>query len=221
MTAYSSLLDSGTTLTPTSNYRYDLLCITQVRRVCNFLGLSHDSKNLKRQMDQCYSSVLFGKQRKLHSQGVRAGQPKDAKRRETRGSILAPLFIRFFLLPLSLPYVNCQPGGLFASPEVLTPVLEPSFVLFSQAFSFLCLLATTIDSFFLFQLPNIPPSKDQRPSSFGIWTSRSLWLLPAELGQQETMGLPLASLKLQSPYNSPSKGRVEFYIPLLNWHCKL
>ena len=42
-------------------------------------------------------------------------------------------------------------GGLFVLTEVLTLVLGPSFVLFSQAFSFLCLLATTVmDSFFLF-----------------------------------------------------------------------
>ena len=43
-----------------------------------------------------------------------------------------------------------QPGGLFASSEVLTLVFRPSFVLFLQAFSFLCLLVTAIlDSFFL------------------------------------------------------------------------
>ena len=49
---------------------------------------------------------------------------------------LAPLFIR-----LSLPGpVLCklgQPGVLFVLPEVLTLVLRPSFVLFSQAFPFL------------------------------------------------------------------------------------
>ena len=45
----------------------------------------------------------------------------------------------FFLLSLSLPCVNwsSQEGCLFHSPEVLTPVLGPSFVLFSQAFPFL------------------------------------------------------------------------------------
>ena len=44
-----------------------------------------------------------------------------------------------------------QAGVLFVSPEVLTLVLGPSFVLFLWAFSFLCLLTTTIlDSFFLF-----------------------------------------------------------------------
>ena len=47
-----------------------------------------------------------------------------------------------------------------------------------------CLLATTIlDSFSLVYLPNIPPSRDGRPSSLGIGVLRSLWLLP--------VGLPL------------------------------
>ena len=46
------------------------------------------------------------------------------------------------------------------------------------------LLATAIlDSFSLFYLPNIPPSRDGRPNSLGIGVSRSFWLLPAELGR--------------------------------------
>ena len=36
----------------------------------------------------------------------RQADPKDAKRREALGSILVPLFVCFFLLPLGLPYVN-------------------------------------------------------------------------------------------------------------------
>ena len=57
---------------------------------------------------QCYSSVLSGKQRKIHPQGVRAGRPKRHEEKRARGSILFPLFISFFffLLPLSLPSVN-------------------------------------------------------------------------------------------------------------------
>ena len=55
-----------------------------------------------------------------------------------------------------------------------------------------CLLATAIlDSFSLFYLPNIPPSRDGRPNSLGIGASRSFWLLPAELGQRGVLGLPL------------------------------
>ena len=85
--------------------------------------------------------------RKIHLRGVRARGSKDTKRRvpqhagggereRERVLALAPLFIC-----LSLPGpVLCklgQPGVLFVLPEVLTPVLGPSFVLFSQAFPFL------------------------------------------------------------------------------------
>ena len=90
-------------------------CHATVRGVCNFLGLSHCIKNLKGKMDQCYSSVLFGKQRKIHPLSMRLSQPK--KHEEKRGTWLnlAPLFMCFFLLPLSLAYVNwaSQEGCLF------------------------------------------------------------------------------------------------------------
>ena len=104
---------------------------------------------------QCYSSVLFGKQRKIHPQSMKQANPKDVKRRESRavkGSILTLHFICFFLLPLSLSCVNwVSQEGCLLPPEILTLVLGPSFVLFMWAFSFLCLLATTIlDSFFLY-----------------------------------------------------------------------
>ena len=81
--------------------------------------------------------------RKIHLRGVRARWSKDAKRRapqsmggRERELSLVPLFICF---PLPGP-VLCklgQPGVLFVLPEVLTPVLRPSFVLFSWAFPFL------------------------------------------------------------------------------------
>ena len=59
-------------------------------------------------------------------------------------------------------------------------------------FSLPCLLATAIlDSFSLFYLPNIPPSRDGRPNYLGIGVSRSFWLLPAELGRRGVLGLPL------------------------------
>ena len=64
--------------------------------------------------------------------------PKDAKRREAPSPILAPLFICFFLLPLSPPYVNwaSQEGCLFYLRSSLQSsdlplfyfhVLSPSF----------------------------------------------------------------------------------------------
>ena len=63
--------------------------------------------------------------------------PQCAGERERERELaLAPLFI---CLSLSRP-VLCklgQPGVLFVLPEVLTLVLGPSFVSFSQAFPFL------------------------------------------------------------------------------------
>ena len=92
---------------------------------------------------------------------------------------------------------------LFVLPEVFTLVLGPSFDLS-------CLLATAIlDYFSLFYLPNIPPSRDGRPSSLGIGASRSFWLLPAELGQRGVLGLPLllvSSLRVLIVVYAPSKG---------------
>ena len=72
--------------------------------ICNVIGLlPHHSKNLKRWTDQCYSSALFGKQRKciLHVWGQTG--PKDAKRREARGPILAVHFICCFSSPWAYP----------------------------------------------------------------------------------------------------------------------
>ena len=53
-----------------------------------------------------------------------------------RELVLAPLFICLFLPGPVLCKLG-QPGLLFVLPEVLTPVVGPSFVLFSQAFPFL------------------------------------------------------------------------------------
>ena len=109
--------------------------------------LSHCNKKLKQWMDQCYSlvlqlgyssvpgysSVLFGKQRKIYPQGVWGSQPKRNK--EKRGPQFCLLFLCFFSPPLETALCKLfQPGGLFFSPEVLTLVLGPSSVLFLQAF---------------------------------------------------------------------------------------
>ena len=70
-----------------------------------------------------------------------------------------------------------------------------------------CLLATTIlDSFSLFCLSNIPPSRDGRPNSLGIGASRSFWLLPAELGRQGVLGLPLLLVSILRVVIAVSKG---------------
>ena len=107
MTAYSSLRDSGTTLTPTSSYRYDLLCITQVGRVCNFLG----SVSRQQKFEKTDGSVLqlsFIWQAKENTFSRNEGRPTKG-RKEKRNQRLnsGSSFYTFFLLPLSLPYVNC------------------------------------------------------------------------------------------------------------------
>ena len=101
--------------------------------------------------------------RKIHPRGVRAYWPKDSKRRApqpagerergregererrregegrkpepapARESPLAPLFI-CFSLPGPVLCKLGQPGVLLVLPEVLIPILGPSFVLFSPAF---------------------------------------------------------------------------------------
>ena len=63
--------------------------------------------------------------RKIHPPGMRACQPKEAKRRERPGP-LAPLFICFFL-PTGLRYVNCASQECCLFYLVLTPVLGLSF----------------------------------------------------------------------------------------------
>ena len=69
---------------------------TNVTALCNFLIWTSVTT-------PCYSSVLFSKRRKIHPWGMRRANPKEEK---PPGPILAPLFICFFLLPLSLPYEN-------------------------------------------------------------------------------------------------------------------
>ena len=83
--------------------------------------------------------------REIHLWGMRAGRSKDPRRRapqrageRERELALAPLFI-CFSLPGPVLCKLGQPGVLFVLPKVLTPVLGPSFVSFSQAFPFLVL----------------------------------------------------------------------------------
>ena len=78
--------------------------------------------------------------RKIHLQGMRARRSKDSKSgapqragERERASQLWFLFL-CFSLPGPVLCKLCQPGVLFVLPEVLTPVLGPSFVLFLQAF---------------------------------------------------------------------------------------
>ena len=81
---------------------------------------------------------------------MRHANPEDAKRRETPGPNLAPLFM-FFLLPLGLPYVN------WASPECCLFYLRSSLrssevPLFYFCRLFLCLSFSHCHSGLLFPI---------------------------------------------------------------------
>ena len=114
------------------------------------------------------SSSSNSNSRKIYLRGVKACQPKDAKRRapqlarervceKERERPLALLFM-FFFIPLGLPYANwAQPGVLFYlksslwSSDLILTFLCSIFA----GFSLPRLLATAIlDSFSLFYLPN-------------------------------------------------------------------
>ena len=80
--------------------------------------------------------------RKIHLRGVRAHQSKDTRRRAPQhaGERERAGFgssVCMFLSPWAVLCKLGQPGVVLVLPEVLTPVLGPSFVLFSQAFPFL------------------------------------------------------------------------------------
>ena len=100
--------------------------------------------------DHCYGSVLFRKQRKYILEAWGWADPKDSKRKKAAGPILAPLLIYFFLLFISLPYVNCasQKGCLF---YLRSSLRSSDLPLFYFCGLFPCLLATAIlDSFSCF-----------------------------------------------------------------------
>ena len=79
----------------------------------------------------------------MQPRDMRACQPKRRKERETERERERPLalwllFLCFFSPPREPTLCKLGwPGVLFVLPEVLTPVLRPSFVLFLQAFPFL------------------------------------------------------------------------------------
>ena len=92
---------------------------------------------------------------------------------------------------MGLPYVNwaSQECCLFYLRSSLQSLDLPLFYFHGL---FPCLLATTIlDSFSYSNYLTFLPSRDRSPNSLGIGASRSFWLLPAELGQQGALGLPL------------------------------
>ena len=86
--------------------------LANVRGVCNLLSSVSSQQKFEAmdqcyslQRDQCYSSVLFRKERKILPRGMRAYQPK--RREEKRGTQcnFGSSFYMVFLFPLGLPYV--------------------------------------------------------------------------------------------------------------------
>ena len=126
---------------------------------------------------------------------MHAERGRESVRTRARERECTWLLLLYVFFPLGLPYANwAQPGMLFYLKSSLQSSDLPLTFLCSifAGFFFPCLLVTAIlDSFSLFYLHNIPPSRDGRPSSLGIGASRSFWLLPAELEQRGVLGLPL------------------------------
>ena len=167
--------------------------------------------------------------RKIHLWGMRAWQPKDLKRREWRSAwerergrererereresactrererekVVWLLLLYFFPPPGPAICKLCLAKSAACSIWSLHSGSRIFFCSIFAGFSLPCLLATAIlDSFSLFYLPNILPSRDGRPNSLGIGTSRSFWLLPAKLWRQGVLGLPLLLVSSLSPYS--------------------
>ena len=146
--------------------------MASVGGACNFLGSVSsqqkfeatdrlvlqplDRPMLQSWMDQCYSSVSqlsFIYKVRENTSSRHEGMPIQKTQREERppSPILALIFIRFFILPLDLPYVNWASQGYCLFHSGPRTFLCSIF----EGFSLPCLLATDIlDSFFLFYLPN-------------------------------------------------------------------
>ena len=92
---------------------------------------------------QCYSSILFRRQQENPSSrregtSIQRHEEKSAPaRRRERERAGFGSSVCMFLSPWAVLCKLGQPGVVLVLPEVLTPVLGPSFVLFSRAFSFL------------------------------------------------------------------------------------
>ena len=119
----------------------------EVGGMCNFLGPVSTAKiwsnGWTRVKALWYSSVLFRKQRKIHPRGMRAGRPKRREERRNFQVNFGSFLYMFFLLPLSMPYINwaSQQGCLFYQKFSLRSSDLPLFYfygLFPLSFSHHC-----------------------------------------------------------------------------------
>ena len=126
------------------------LCVSQFsglgQTVLQLSGLERTVLQLlDKSVLQLHVTALFylDNSRKTHPRGVRACLPRRQEeksappcRRERDTTALYLLFLYVFSPPRPALCKVGQPG-VFVLPEVLTPVLRSSFVLFCQAFPFL------------------------------------------------------------------------------------
>ena len=154
------------------------------------LVLSHHSKNLKQQTSvAAWLQLSFIWQAKENTCSRCEGRPTQKK----SGARFWLLFLyAFFSSPEPVLCKLDQPGGLFVSPEVLTPVLGPSFVPFSWISPFFVLQPLPFwTPFFYSNYLTFPHQEMKGPI---LWEQGRLGLpgyFLAELGQREALGLPL------------------------------
>ena len=164
--------------------------------------LSHRSKKLKWQTRYKSSRQdLWGKYQAVHSWRYESGQvPIGMVLSHFGFPLLYPLFpllSRFlgpdWLQPLqqrTVPgYTQDQPGKGAYFPtrgSHSSPWLFVGFFFFFPSHGFLWPPSWTL--FPYYKCLTFPFSRDRRPSSLGIGVSKSLWLLPAELGLRGVLG---------------------------------
>ena len=138
---------------------------------------------------QCYSSILFIRQQEnssLRREGMSIQRQEEKSTPACRRQRERDSFDSFLYMPHPGP-VLCklgQPGVLFVLPEVLTPVLGPSFVLFSGLFPSLAFSHRHFGLFF--PPPGQPCANWAQP---GVLLKSSLW----------SSDLPLTFLVFQPP----------------------
>ena len=200
--------------------------------ICNFLSSVSPQQKFE-VMDRPVVQLSYIWQAEENTSSRHEGGPTRKIGREKRGPRLnfgSSFYMFFFLLHLSLPYVNwsSQEGCLF---HLRLSFQSLNFSLFYLRKIFPSLSFSHHHSGHIFSYSNcltFPPQEMGGPvlCEQGHGGLSGYFLL-----SQDDKGHwppPLASLKPQSPYSGVHLrvsdifcGQVQFYITLLNWHCML